>query len=172
MLSRLARIPMHPDYFKRISACLLIGVGTICPVASWSQDCIDYGDYLHWVSGVDTPGGGWGVGVGVAISGTHTYVADGDSGLQVIDITNPQSPQIMGSVDTPERALGVAVSGTHAYVADWKSGLQVIDITNPQSPQIVGSVDTPGNALDVAVSGSHAYAVGSSGLQVWSLCRP
>ena len=39
-------------------------------------------------------------------------------GLQVIDITNPESPQIVGSVDTPGDACGVAVSGTHAYVAD------------------------------------------------------
>ena len=63
---------------------------------------------------VDTPG----YACGVAVSGTHAYVADGYSGLQVIDITNPASPQIVGSVDTPGDACGVAVSGTHAYVAD------------------------------------------------------
>ena len=63
---------------------------------------------------VDTPGDArtW------PISGTHAYVADGDSGLQVIDITDPASPQIVGSVDTPGSAEDVAVSGTHAYVAD------------------------------------------------------
>ncbi len=55
----------------------------------------------------------------VAVSGTYAYVADGASGLQVIDITNPASPQIVGSVDTPGYAMGVAVSGTYAYVADW-----------------------------------------------------
>ena len=75
----------------------------------------------------------------------------------MIDITNPASPQIVGSVDTPGYAYGVAVSGTYAYVADCDSGLQVIDITNPASPQIVGSVDTPGSAYGVAVSGTHAY---------------
>jgi hypothetical protein len=112
---------------------------------------------------VDTPGDA----LGVAVSGTHAYVADGSSGLQVIDIANPQNPQIVGSVNAPDAAMGVAVSGTHAYVAAYGSGLQVIDISDPFSPQVVGSVDTPGDALWVAVSGTHVYvADGSSGLQV------
>jgi LVIVD repeat-containing protein len=84
-------------------------------------------------------------------------VADNESGLQVIDISTPSSPQITGSVDTPGSALGVVVSGGYAYVADYESGLQVIDISNPSSPQITGSVDTPGWAYGVVVSASYAY---------------
>ena len=38
---------------------------------------------------------------GVAISGTCAYVADGSSGLQVIDISTPSSPHLIGSCDTP-----------------------------------------------------------------------
>ena len=41
-----------------------------------------------------------------------------DSGLQVIDVSTPASPQIIGSVDTPGIAEGVTVVGTTAYVAD------------------------------------------------------
>jgi hypothetical protein len=105
--------------------------------------------------------------LGVAVSGTHAYVADGGSGLQVIDITNPESPRIVGSVDTPGNAMGVAVSGTHAYVTDGNRGLQVIDITDPESPEIVGSVDTPDKARGVAASGSLAcVADGLGGLQI------
>jgi len=126
-------------------------------------ECIDYGSYLHWVSGVNTPDYAY----GVAISGSHAYVADGVAGLQVIDITDPASPQLVGGVDTPYDAAGVAISGSHAYVADVEAGLQVIDITDPASPQLVGGVDTPGRAYGVAISGSHAYvADGSAGLQV------
>jgi hypothetical protein len=94
---------------------------------------------------------------GVAVAGAYAYVADDEHGLQVIDITNPQNPQIVGSADTPGHARAVAVVGTHAYVADDEHGLQVIDITAPQSPQLVGAVDTPGQAQDVAVSGTYAY---------------
>ena len=80
---------------------------------------------------------------GVAISGTCAYVADCDSGLQVIDISTPSSPHLIGSCDTPDYAYGVAISGTCAYVADDDSGLQVIDISTPSSPHLIGSCDTP-----------------------------
>ena len=62
----------------------------------------------------------------VAIAGDYAYVADEYSGLQVVDITNPESPQIVGSVDTPGRALDVAGSGAYAYVADEESGLLML----------------------------------------------
>jgi len=139
------------------------------PLMAESQDCIDYGDYLHWVGGLAPEGMAW----GVAISGTYAYVAGDYSGLQVIDITNPENPQITGSVDTPGSARGVAISGTHAYVADDWSGLQVIDITNPESPQIVGFVDTHGDARGVAISGTYAYVAANwSGLQVIDITNP
>jgi hypothetical protein len=54
-------------------------------------------------------------------------VADGSSGLQVIDISNPSNPAIVGTCDTPYSAHGVHVAGGYAYVADGDSGLQVIE---------------------------------------------
>ena len=51
----------------------------------------------HLIGSCDTPGDAY----GVAISGTCAYVADGDSGLQVIDISTPSSPHLIGSCDTP-----------------------------------------------------------------------
>jgi hypothetical protein len=71
---------------------------------------------------VDTPG----FALGVVVAGNHAYLADGLSGLQVIDISDPTSPQAVGSVNTPGRARGVVVAGDHAYVADGRSGLQVL----------------------------------------------
>lgn len=43
----------------------------LLPSLAAPQDCIDYGDYLHWVGEVDTPR----VAVCAAISGNHAYVA-------------------------------------------------------------------------------------------------
>jgi hypothetical protein len=103
----------------------------------------------------------------VAVSATHAYVADAEFGLQVIDITNPQSPNVVGSRNTPGSAQDVAIRGGLAYVADEASGLRVIDVTNPQSPVGVGSVDTPHSASSVVVEGAYAYvADNGSGLQV------
>ncbi len=66
----------------------------------------------------------------MAVSGDVAYVADFVSGLQVIDVSDPGSPVILGSVDTPGAAIDVTVSGAVAYVADHVSGLQVIDVSS------------------------------------------
>ncbi len=73
-------------------------------------------------------------------------MADYGSGLQVIDISDPANPTLVGTYDTPGYARGVAVSGDHAFVADGDSGLQVIDISDPANPTLVGTYDTPGDA--------------------------
>jgi hypothetical protein len=100
-------------------------------------------------------------------------MADSNSGLQVVDISNPLSPHIIGSVDTPDWAKGIYVSGDYAYVADGDSGLQVIDISNPSNPSIIGSVDTPGHAYDAFISGSYAYIADYlNGLQVIDISDP
>src|SRR3989339_532970 len=150
------------------AAIVTAAIGCVGFFGSASAECINYADYLHWVGGVDTED--WVF--GVAVSGTHAYVVHNisqpnRSGLQVIDITDPADPTIVGSVDTPGNAQGVAVSDTLAYVADRNSGLQVISIADPRNPWIVGTEDTPGSAWGVAVRDTLAYiADGGSGLQV------
>ncbi len=119
----------------------------------------------------------WGtpcISLGVAVSGSRVYVAAGlRGGFQVIDITDPQNPQAVGSVNMPGCAFDVALSRAHAYVACGDGfAVQVIDITNPRSPQIVGSVNTPGGAYAVAASDTHAYVTDEdSGLQVVRLAH-
>jgi hypothetical protein len=109
----------------------------------------------------------------IDLSGNYAYVADYPTGLQVIDISNPASPTLVGSWDTPGTTLDVAVSGNYAYVADGQSGLQIIDISDPSSPTSAGSFDTTGYAYGVQVEGSYAYVADSGdGLQVIDISNP
>jgi len=62
------------------------------------------------------------------VSGHYAYVADGEAGLQVIDVSDPANPRRVGGYDTPGRAVDVAVSGDYAYVADGNWGLQILRI--------------------------------------------
>ncbi|MBK6900180.1 MAG: hypothetical protein IPH09_13315 [bacterium] len=61
----------------------------------------------------------------MTISGSNLYVTDIETGLQVIDITNPANPQMVGNVDTPWYASGVAVTGDYALVATGFSGFYI-----------------------------------------------
>jgi hypothetical protein len=92
----------------------------------------------------------------------------------VIDITNPQNPLLMGSVEMPTPAWDVAISGSYAYVANHRAGMHVVNIGNPESPQLMSGVNTPHTAFGIAISGNHAYVADSgSGVQVLPLqCEP
>ena len=97
-------------------------------------------------------------------------MADGDSGLRIISISDPANPSEVGAIDTPGSAANVALSGDYAYVADHGGGLRVIWVGDPAQPVETGHLDTPGAALDVGVSGDLAFvADGYSGLRVISI---
>jgi trimeric autotransporter adhesin len=122
----------------------------------------------HWVGSLDTSG----LAICDAARNGLVYMADRESGLEVIDVSDPANPQIAGVVDTPGLAFGVAVQGDLAYVADYYS-LKVVSIADPHAPSIVGGVSTPGSAWRVAVSGHYAYvACQSAGLQVIDVSNP
>jgi hypothetical protein len=93
----------------------------------------------------------------VQVVGNLAYVADGRSGLQVLDVSNPAAPVRLGGYDTSGSAEGVQVVGNLAYVADGDSGLQVLDVSNPALPVQRAGYDTSGWAKGVQVVGTLAY---------------
>jgi hypothetical protein len=109
--------------------------------------------------------------LGVVVSGHYAYVANGDAGLQVIDVSNPASPQPVGGYDSGGwSASGVAVSGHYAYVADF-TGLHVIDVSDPAQPRRVGG-NSAFNAFDVTIAGNKVFVTaGAEGLMILDLFR-
>jgi hypothetical protein len=57
----------------------------------------------------------------VQVVGNYAYIADGLSGLQIIDISNPTTPTLKVNYDTSGEAVGVQVVGNYAYVANGSS---------------------------------------------------
>ncbi|GBL11704.1 hypothetical protein MSj_03212 [Microcystis aeruginosa Sj] len=126
---------------------------------------------LSLVGNYDTSGYAY----GVQVVGNYAYVADGDSGLQIIDISNPTNPTLKGNYDTTSSfhwAYDVQVVGNYAYVADGDSGLQIIDISNPTTPTLKGNYDT-GWAYGVQIVGNYAYIADTyTGLQIIDISNP
>jgi hypothetical protein len=58
------------------------------------------------------------------VAGNYVYVADGSSGLRIIDVTNPSSPSQTGFYDTP--AGKVCLAGSYTYVTAGDSGLFIL----------------------------------------------
>jgi hypothetical protein len=95
------------------------------------------------------------------ISGDRLFAATGVGGFHIVDISDPMSPYLLGSLDTLTTVLNVAVSGSYAYITEWIGGdrgaMRVIDVAQPSAPHEVGSVSVPGRPVDIIVSDRNAY---------------
>ncbi|TFG00194.1 MAG: hypothetical protein EU540_05600 [Promethearchaeota archaeon] len=110
---------------------------------------------------------------GVFVSGDYAYVADGASGLAVIDISDPTTPGAPQYSNTAGDAEDVVVSGDYAYIADGGGGLAVIDVSDPTTPGTAVRRDTTGDSRGIFVRGDYAFiADGGSGLAIIDISNP
>jgi hypothetical protein len=114
------------------------------------------------VGAIDTPG----FAHRVRVQGTFAYVADGRGGLQVVDVADPASPRIVGSLAMAD-ALDVDVRGNVAYVAAGPDGLVVADVSDPTRPvtlsTLAGGFTAGSPAHAIRVDGTIAYVAGGTG---------
>jgi PKD repeat protein len=112
-----------------------------------------------------------GYGYDVEVTGSYICMAAFTAGVQIIDISDPAVPVLMGNVN-PGIAYGIATKGDYAFVASLGSRLHAIDISNPVSPTEVHNIATPGQAFDVAIDGDHAYVGSQYGLTIVNITDP
>jgi hypothetical protein len=89
-------------------------------------------------------------------------VANGLSGLTVVNVSDPSQPVIVGSCGLPGYVFDVACRWPFAYLVsnefmEERSRLLVVDISNPVTPVYVDGADLPTVAPAVAVDGSLVY---------------
>lgn len=112
-----------------------------------------------------------GEGSGVAASGNYAYVASWQAGLQIIDVANKESMQLVGSLRSDNWNVDdVAISGDYAILSVDREGLVVVDVNDPRTPRVSATVSQIGAVLDVEVSGNLLYvASGAAGLRIFEL---
>ena len=80
------------------------------------------------------------------------YVANGQGGLQIVDISNPESTYVVGQYVSDRDVSSVAVRDTFAYItllSSTSGGLVVLNVADPTLPLFVGQ-DPSIYAYDVA----------------------
>jgi type II secretory pathway pseudopilin PulG len=79
----------------------------------------------------------------------------------IVNISDPLTPTIDGSLTLDGNSTNIAVSGNFAYVASTSNTqeLQIVDISNPSSPTLAGSLDLTGSndMTGVIVFGNTVY---------------
>jgi hypothetical protein len=113
----------------------------------------------------------------------RAYLAVGDQGIQIVDLSVLDKPAEVGFAagSNPPfafpRPSDVAISNGIAYVTLGFIGrpgsLRTFDVTNPHEPLALGSVDISTPALDVELDAGFAYvAADRGGLQVFDVMTP
>ena len=106
-------------------------------------------------------------------TGPFAYVAAGEAGLLVIDLSRPEAPRELARLATPDAAQDVARVGETVYVAAGAGGLLVVDVATPILPQVRGQVRTPGYAGGVNVVGTQIFvADGPAGVALVDAVDP
>jgi len=102
----------------------------------------------------------------VVATDSYAYLADIESGLRIIDVSNPNYPIESALLNLPD-AMGVDVKGGLAYVAA-KGGLSIVDISDPAVPAEIGYVPTTGGraSVDVCISDEYVYMAYGDNLQM------
>ena len=125
-------------------------------------------------SSIDTSGMAWGV--ALSPDGSTAFVADSESGMQVIDISDPLSPSLIATTPTLGYVSDVTLSpdGTIAFLTDGY-GLEIVDVSNAVKPTSIHRLETSGYSTSVTLSsdGSSAFvASGSSGVEIIDVSNP
>jgi len=113
--------------------------------------------------------------VALAVGSGVVFAASGNLGLQLVDVSIPTAPALVGATGTHGYAADVAAEGTMAYVAVTGSNpeLVVVNGSDTANPQVVGSVPTPAAGRSIALFGQTAYlACGASGVTAINVANP
>jgi hypothetical protein len=128
--------------------------------------------------------------LGLWVSGNYAYVIsfiDGSANaasyaatLDVVDVSNPASPAVVGSTNTGTAGVHVSdikVVGNYAYVAGQstaQSYVLVFDISNPASPYLLISLQAEHSPQGLDVEGSYWYQTIYDGnsLNIYNTANP
>ncbi len=114
------------------------------------------------------------VNFGSAWDGDVLYIASGQTGVRIMDASNPAKPRLIGLLDTPGQARSVQIIGNVAYVADTYGGFVTYDVSDPTRPQMLDQETFSFSAaVNFTIVDGKAYvAEYDSGLAVYDISDP
>jgi hypothetical protein len=93
------------------------------------------------------------------ISNGFAYMVD--RSLWIADVSSPDHPVQLSSLEIPGDGVAIAIGGDHLYVAVRDYGLQIIDVSNRSAPVEVGAYSLPamGDIRDLAAAENYVFVV-------------
>ncbi len=102
--------------------------------------------------------------VSLDINGDFVYTAKYDGLLEIINISDPEQPQLVGSIQLPDVSGRIIVADTMAFILG-QTDIHMVNIANPSTPVYAGSIDF-GRASDIIILNNLAYIAGYYDFQI------
>jgi hypothetical protein len=93
----------------------------------------------------------------------NNYQLPPAGGVEIIDISQPAAPVLLGRYDLPQKITSVAVANQHAYLVDSDQNIRVLNVNQPAEPFAVSFYDPLWPAQRVAAAGRYLYAAAGEG---------
>jgi len=102
----------------------------------------------------------------LVVADHYAYIAAGDQGLRIIDVTDPTAPVEVGAFNPPSAWFAdIELVDNLAYIAG--GDVYIVDVSDSHNPVSVAVFDTPGSANGVSVVEDYIYvADGNAGLTI------
>ncbi|MBZ0264491.1 carboxypeptidase regulatory-like domain-containing protein [bacterium] len=112
-------------------------------------------------------------GIRLFVTPQYAYLAASDSGLRIIDISNPENFEEIGIYDPASDFSDVFIQGGFAYLGALENGLRIVDVNVPTTPFEVGVHYFPDYLWDIKVEDNHLYAATlDSGFRILDISDP
>lgn len=95
--------------------------------------------------------------VSVVVQEGVAYVANGRSGLMIVDVLNPEKPEILSLFDIQGFAKGIAFAEGNVFVSSQNGGVTVVDVRNPRQPLPAGHMAVQGLSRGILVDDGMIY---------------
>jgi len=103
----------------------------------------------------------------VAIRENNLYVDKNNDSLFILDITDPNEPELIGSFFYYNTDGHFCMVDNYAFLTNYK-GLLVYDIYNPAVAPKVAELSTPTDGVDVRVVGDTVYLLDEAGFLIYT----
>jgi len=151
----------------------------------WPTEFIKHGDYLYVgeesgvkIFNISDPntiafeslytGAKW----SLKFADTTAFITH-DEELHIVDLSSPDSPQLMEVYDVGDVIAGLATDSNYVYLTTvYSRNFQIIDFSNPSNPLLKGSLNINFLGEIYDVKGDYAYLSGSDSLQIIDISDP
>ena len=111
----------------------------------------------------------------MVVKGNLAYIAQGEGGLMIIDVSNPNNPQTVSIKSENVRGYStkIAMKDSVIYMAAGTFGVNVINVSNPEQPVVTASNLAIKPARNLSVYGNYLFtAISEQGVNVSEISYP